>query len=189
MTSPATSLRGFPARIGQLVVAPRAGVARVEAEGGGLTDALWLVVLGVVTFRLPELCRVVLAAAGPSSGELMRLVGLFVDETKSAAWVVLPAAVIITVAAGGRRDASRDLDLGAACYAPYFALRAVARLLDGVTGVELLPAAMVDLFSALGAVFVLAHAIRAARTRGNHTPGAVATTEPDRRALLAGWPC
>jgi thiol-disulfide isomerase/thioredoxin len=186
MTSPATSLRGFPARIGQLVVAPRAGVARVEAEGGGLTDALWLVVLGVVTFRLPELCRVVLAAAGPSSGELMRLVGLFVDETKSAAWVVLPAAVIITVAAGGRRDASRDLDLGAACYAPYFALRAVARLLDGVTGVELLPAAMVDLFSALGAVFVLAHAIRAARTRGNHTPGAVATTEPDRRALLGG---
>ncbi|HXT95605.1 MAG TPA: TlpA disulfide reductase family protein [Polyangia bacterium] len=186
MTAAPTSLRGFPARIGQLVVAPRAGVARVEAEGGGLTDALWLVVLGVLTFRLPELVRVVLAAAGPSSGELMRLCGLFVDELKSAAWVVLPAAVIITVAAGGRRDASRDLDLGAACYAPYFTLRAVARLVEGVMGFQLLPEALVDLFSGIGAVFVLAYAIRAARTRGNHTPGMVAATEPDRRGLLAG---
>ncbi|HEX3901711.1 MAG TPA: hypothetical protein VH853_02610, partial [Polyangia bacterium] len=116
------SLRGFPARIGQLVVAPRAGVARVEADGGGLRDALWLVVLGVVTFRLPELCRVLFAVAGQSSGDLARLVGLFLDETKQAAWVVLPAAVIVTAAAGPRRDASRDLDLGAACYPPYFAL-------------------------------------------------------------------
>jgi thiol-disulfide isomerase/thioredoxin len=186
MTPAPPSWRGFPARIGQLVVAPRAGVARVEAEGGGLSDALWLVVLGVLAFRLPELCRVVLAATGPSSGELMRLVGLFVDELKSAAWVVLPAAVIITVAAGGRRDASRDLDLGAACYVPYFALRAIARLVDGVTGFQLLPEAMVDLVSGVGAVFVLAFAIRAARARGNHTPGTVAATEPDRRGLLAG---
>ena len=76
-------VRGFPARIGQLVVAPRAGVARVEAEGGGLRDALWLVVLGVVTFRLPELCRVLFAIAGPASGDLVRLVGLFLDETRS----------------------------------------------------------------------------------------------------------
>ena len=42
----------------------------------------------------------------------MRLAGLFLDETREAAWVVLPAAVIVTAAAGTRRDATRDLDLG-----------------------------------------------------------------------------
>ncbi|HEY6476092.1 MAG TPA: TlpA disulfide reductase family protein [Polyangia bacterium] len=186
MTAASPSLRGFPARIGQLVVAPRAGVARVEAEGGGLRDALWLVVLGVVTFRLPELCRVLLAVAGPSSGELVRLVGLFGDEAKGAAWVVLPAAVIVTLSAGSRRDASRDLDLGAACYAPYFALRSLARLVDGAAGTRILPEAMVDLFSAVGAVAVLAYAIRTARTRVPESADTVAPPVPDRRALLAG---
>jgi thiol-disulfide isomerase/thioredoxin len=186
MTGRSTSLRGFPARIGQLVVAPRAGVARVEAEGGALRDALWLVVLGVVTFRLPELYRVVLAMAGPSSGELLRLVALFGDEARGAAWVVLPAAVIITVAAGPRRDASRDLDLGAACYAPYFALRSIARLVDGAAGMQILPPAMVDLFAAVGAVAVLAYALRAARARVPESSDAVPPPAPDRRALLAG---
>jgi thiol-disulfide isomerase/thioredoxin len=186
MTAPKTSLRGLPARIGQLIVAPRAGVARVEAEGGALRDALWLVVLGVVTFRLPELFRVLLAVAGPSSGELLRLVALFGDEARGAAWVVLPAAVLITVAAGRRRDASRDLDLGAACYAPYFALRSVARLVEGAAGIQLIPAAMVDLVSAVGAVGVLAFAIRAARARVPESADALAPPAPDRRALGAG---
>ena len=101
----------FPARIGQTVVAPRAAAARIEAEGGSLRDALWLVVLGVLTFRLPELCRVLLAIAGPATGDLMRLAGLFLDETREAAWVVLPAAVIVTAAAGsatGRHARSRS---------------------------------------------------------------------------------
>jgi thiol-disulfide isomerase/thioredoxin len=193
MSSPPRTppLRQLPARVGQLVVAPRAAVARVEAEGGGMRDALWLVVLGVVTFRLPELCRVLLAIAGSSWGEIGRLVGVFAEEARVAGWVVLPAAVIITVAAGRRRDASRDLDLGAACYAPYFALRTAARLIDGVGGLERVPAALVDLVSAVGAVVVLAYAIVAARAREKDGAAAVASdaasaTKPERRAWVAG---
>jgi thiol-disulfide isomerase/thioredoxin len=183
--------RQFLARIGQTVVAPRAAVARIEAEGGGLRDALWLVVLGVFTFRLPELCRVLLAIAGPATGDLMRLAGLFLDETREAAWVVLPAAVIVTAAAGARRDATRDLDLGAACYPPYFALRAIARLVDGVTGMRMLREPVVDVVSGVGALFVLVAAIRAARTREPQTGPATtspapAGAVPDRRAFLAG---
>ena len=183
----------FPARIGQALVAPRAAAARVEAEGGSLRDALWLVVLGVVTFRFPELCRVLLAIAGPATGSLIRVVGLFLDETRDAAWVVLPAAVIVTAAAGSRRDATRDLDLGAACYAPYFALRALARLVDGVTGMRMLREPVVDVVSAVAALFMLAAAIRVARTRAPRTgttttaaspPPAAAI--PDRRAFIAG---
>jgi thiol-disulfide isomerase/thioredoxin len=183
----------FPARIGQAVVAPRAAAARIEAEGGSLRDALWLVVLGVLTFRLPELCRVLLAISGPATGSLMRVAGLFLDETRDAAWVVLPAAVIVTAAAGSRRDATRDLDLGAACYAPYFALRALARLVDGVTGMRLLREPVVDVVSGVGALFMLAAAIRAARSRRPQpatTPGAAppppAAAIPDRRAFVAG---
>ena len=185
----------FPARIGQTVVAPRAAAARIEAEGGSLRDALWLVVLGVFTFRLPELCRVLLAIAGPATGDLMRVAGLFLDETREAAWVVLPAAVIVTAAAGTRRDATRDLDLGAACYAPYFALRAIARLLDGVTGMRMLREPVVDLASGVGALFMLAAAIRVARARapqtatGTAAPAATplpAAPRPDRRAFFAG---
>jgi len=192
--SPSASRVGrFPARIGQTIVAPRAAAARIEAEGGSLRDALWLVVLGVFTFRLPELCRILLAIAGPATGDLMRLAGLFLDETREAAWVVLPAAVIVTAAAGTRRDATRDLDLGAACYAPYFALRAIARLLDGVTGMRLLSEPVVDVVSGVGALFMLAAAIRAARTRPPQTETAApaaspppAAAIPDRRAFFAG---
>jgi thiol-disulfide isomerase/thioredoxin len=183
----------FPARIGQTVVAPRAAAARIEAEGGSLRDALWLVVLGVLTFRLPELCRVLLAIAGPATGDLMRLAGLFLDETRQAAWVVLPAAVIVTAAAGKRRDATRDLDLGAACYAPYFALRAIARLSDGLTGMRMLREPLVDVLSGVGALFMLAAAIRVARTREPQartaTPPAAPPPPaplPDRRSFFAG---
>jgi thiol-disulfide isomerase/thioredoxin len=183
----------FPARIGQAVVAPRAAAVRIEAEGSSLRDALWLVVLGVVTFRLPELCRVLLAIAGPATGDLIRVAGLFLDETRQAAWVVLPAAVIVTAAAGARRDATRDLDLGAACYAPYFALRSIARLVDGLTGMQMLREEVVDVVSGVGALFMLAAAIRVARTRqpqtGTAPPGPwplPSAALPDRRAFFAG---
>jgi thiol-disulfide isomerase/thioredoxin len=155
----------FPARIGQAIVAPRAAAARIEAEGGSLRDALWLVVLGVVTFRLPELCRVLLAIAGPATGGLMRVAGLFLDETREAAWVVLPAAVIVTAAAGTRRDATRDLDLGAACYAPYFALRSLHQALSGLIGTRVLPSTAVQVIAGAGAAVALVAALRTVRGR------------------------
>jgi thiol-disulfide isomerase/thioredoxin len=101
--------------------------------------------------------------------------------------------VIVTAAAGARRDATRDLDLGAACYAPYFALRAIARLVDGVIGMRMLSEAWVDVVSGVGALFMLAAAIRAARAREPQTGAATPATSPlpaaaipDRRAFFAG---
>ena len=63
-TSSFRALLGLPGRIGQLVTAPDEALARVEAEGGGLRDALALVVAAVVAFRLPELVHAVLAVVG-----------------------------------------------------------------------------------------------------------------------------
>ena len=84
-----------PGRVGQLT-APDEALTRVEAEGGGLRDALALVVAAVVAFRLPELVHALLTVAGPTSGALMRLVALFAGEARHAAWFVLPAAVVVT---------------------------------------------------------------------------------------------
>jgi len=160
-----SSWRGLPARVGQVLVAPRAALARIDATGGGLRDALLLVLIGVVTIRLPELLRLVLMVAGPVSGALMRVAGLVVDEIRQGAWVVLPAAVIVTATAGRRRDSGRDLDLGAACYVPYFAVHALARLVDAIAGMQVVPDRVVQVAGALAAAAVLLPAVRLARSR------------------------
>jgi thiol-disulfide isomerase/thioredoxin len=159
------SLLGLPGRIGQLCAAPRAELARIDVEGGGLRDALWLVLFGVVVFRLPELLRTLLAIGGPTSGAFMRLLGLFSDEARQAAWVVLPAAVIVTALAGARRDATRDLDLGAACYPPYFVLRGLGQTLDTLAGARAVPASLIIAIAGFAATLVLIAAVRTARAR------------------------
>ncbi len=183
------SLLGLPGRIGQLCTAPRAAMARIEAQGGGLRDALWLVVFGVLAFRLPELIRMLLALGGPTSGAGLRLVGLFSDEVREAAWVVLPAAVIVTLSAGARRDATRDLDLGAACYAPYFALRSLHQALSGLADARLLPSTAVQAIAGAGAAVALVAAIRTVRGRNPERSGAAPSPSdwpPNARARGAG---
>lgn len=186
-TPAASSWRGLPARVGQVLVAPRTALARIDASGGGLRDAMLLVLIGVVTIRLPELLRLILMVAGPVSGALMRVAGLVVDEVRQGAWVVLPAAVIVTATAGRRRDSGRDLDLGAACYVPYFAVHALARLVDAIAGMQVVPDRVVQVAGALAAAVVLLPAVRLARSR----PAADAAPpepppEPDVRARRAG---
>jgi thiol-disulfide isomerase/thioredoxin len=187
MTSAPSQKQGaFPARIGQVLVAPRAAVARIDATGGGLRDAVLLVIVGVVTIRLPELLRAILMVAGPASGALMRVAGLVVDEIRLAAWVVLPAAVVVTASAGRRRDAGRDLDLGAACYVPFFAVHAVARVVDAIAGMQVVPPRPAKIVGALAAaIFVLLPAIRQARGRAAEGPAAP-QPEPGRGARRAG---
>ena len=177
MSTPHTqTVRGFPARIGQILVAPRAALARIDATGGGLRDAILLIVLGVVTVRLPELLRAILMVAGPATGALMRIASLLIDEVRQGAWVVLPAAIIVTATAGARRDSGRDLDLGAACYAPYFAVHAVARLIDALAGMQVVSDRVVQSVGAIAAAFVLVPAVRLARSRP--AAEAPASTDP-----------
>ncbi|HSZ83579.1 MAG TPA: hypothetical protein VLA14_14935, partial [Polyangia bacterium] len=135
----AGSLIGLPARVGQILTAPRAAMERIDREGGGLTDALWLVAVGSVTFRIAQLVEAALGATESTSGAFMRVAAVVSNELVGAAWIVLPAAILVTILAGARRDSARDLELGAACYAPYFAVRAVARALEAVTGGHPLP--------------------------------------------------
>jgi thiol-disulfide isomerase/thioredoxin len=128
------ALTGLPRRVGQLLVAPRAALRRIDAQGGGFRDALLLVVLGTICLRFPQLAEAVLGLAQPSQGTIMRVLGVFSNEVRDAALVVIPATVALVVLAGARRDPTLDLELGAACFVPFFVVRAVARTVMAATG-------------------------------------------------------
>jgi thiol-disulfide isomerase/thioredoxin len=179
-------LRQLPSRVGQLLVAPRAALSRVELEGGGLRDALWLVVLGVVTFRFPQLFEALLGLTDPGSvGALGRVASVAASEVQQAAWVVLPAAVLVTVAAGRRRDATRDLDLGACAYVPYFLVRGLARAIDAVAGARSLPPAASEVPAVAAAAIVVILAVAVARRR---VAAPAAAAPPDPAALAPPEP-
>jgi thiol-disulfide isomerase/thioredoxin len=168
------ALLGLPARVGQIVTAPDGALARVEADGGGLRDALALVFAAVVAFRLPELVHAVLNVAGPTSGAVMGLVALFAGEARHAAWFVLPAAVVVTFLAGDRRDAGRDLDLGAACYPPVFIAAGLERALAAMTGPQPFYATAADVVGAAGVAFLVWRAVRVAKARPPATKASAA---------------
>jgi len=123
----------FPGRIGLLIADPVHGLARIAArKTGGVRDALGLVFLAGVVFRLPDLIRAARSYSRVSAGAAVsQMVGVFGGELRTAAFVVLISAVLVVIFAGrGRRDPSAALELGGACYVPYFMVWAPVRLLD-----------------------------------------------------------
>lgn len=123
----------WPGRLGLLLVTPGRGLGLIrERRSGGVRDALYLVLVSVLAFRLPDLVRAVAAFPRISvSGGLVQLVGVLGSELRTAAFVVLVAALTIVVFAGrGRRDPALALELGAACYVPYFVAWIPIRFLD-----------------------------------------------------------
>jgi thiol-disulfide isomerase/thioredoxin len=178
------SLRRLPARIGQLLVAPRAALARIDAEGGGVRDAWWLVALGAVTFRFPQLVEALLGLTDPSTGSFARVLAVLSNELLPAAWVVIPAALIVTVAAGRHRDAARDLELGAACYAPFFLVRGLGRAADALGGAQTLAPTATEVPAAVAALVLLAFAVQTARRRPPRetVPAQAAAAPPEAQA-------
>jgi thiol-disulfide isomerase/thioredoxin len=123
----------LPDRLGLMLLAPSVGLRGVmDRKHGAVRDAFYLVFASVVAFRLPELVRAVLSFSRISlSGGLTQTMGVVGAELRTAAFVTLVAALVITIFAGrGRRDPSLALELGAACYVPYFCIWSPLRLLD-----------------------------------------------------------
>jgi thiol-disulfide isomerase/thioredoxin len=186
------SLRGLPGRIGQLALAPRAALRRIDAStqgrgdtaAGGLNDTIALAAIGIVAFRLPELVQALWAFGGAMSktSVLIRLAGLVADAAKEAAWFVLPAAVLVTLFAGSRRDAARDLDLGATAYVPFFFAAGAARTLSLLTGPQTWyrPAAIA--VGAVGAAWLIKEAVAVARERGRQPEPPAPATQPTQPA-------
>ena len=122
---------GFLVRVGTLMVAPGRALADIQArERGGVGDALAILLLAVLVFRLPALARAVLMVREASlAGTLALLLGIVGEDLRPALLVALSAGIAITLLAGrGRRDPALDIELGAACSIPYLLLSGLAEL-------------------------------------------------------------
>src|SRR4051812_30166861 len=108
----------LPARIGALLASPARALQEIDARGGGVRDAVWLAVLGTICFRLPQLVQAI--TVGPTLfGVAHQTVLALGHELQSGVMLGVAAGLAITVLAGrGRRDPSRDIELGGACYVP-----------------------------------------------------------------------
>ncbi|HEY0713616.1 MAG TPA: TlpA disulfide reductase family protein [Polyangia bacterium] len=160
----------LPARLGMALVEPRQALRRVDVVGGGVRDAVWLVVIGIACFRLEDVTRALLGITHLSAGTVIRqMLAVVSFELREAMFVVVPAAVAVTLAAGrGRRDPGRDLELAALSYVPFFAIRAIYRALDLEAFIGPLPRGANQLASLLAtgsACLMVGLAIAVARRR------------------------
>jgi thiol-disulfide isomerase/thioredoxin len=168
---------------------PNRALAAVEAAGGGVRDAAWLVLLGAVCFRLPDLVSALLGlGVQPFSMVLQRLFAVARAELLEAVPLVLGAGLAVTALAGRRRDPSRDLELGALAYVPFFAVRVAERTLylPGFLDPPTLAGQRVGLLVALAPalVFVLL-AARVARRRPLEATPAAPPLVPGIRSRVA----
>lgn len=177
----------FAARVGHVLVAPQRALARIDVVGGGLRDAVILALLGVVCFWMRDLVEALLGLSHlPLFDVLGRLLQLASIALREAGVVVLPAALGITILAGrGRRDPSRDVELGAACYVPFFAVRGVERVLalDAFMGPLSRGAYQTGSVLAVAwslVVFVFALRLARARQPGKPQPGLVLPVQAPR---------
>jgi thiol-disulfide isomerase/thioredoxin len=172
----------LPARLGMVLAEPRRALALIEARATGVRDAGWLVLAGILCFRLEDLMRALLGITHLSLGTVLRQTLAVVSfEVREAILVILPAAVVLTLAAGrGKRDPGRDLELAAACYVPFFAVRAVYRTLDHEAFLGPLPREanqLASLAALAWAIVLLALGIAHARKRSGE-PSMVTTAPP-----------
>jgi cytochrome c biogenesis protein CcmG, thiol:disulfide interchange protein DsbE len=199
--SPRASVPPFPARVGMALAEPSKALATVDARGGGVRDAAWLVLVGVLCFRLEDLTRAVLGISHLSAGTVVRqLLAVISREVQEAVIVVLVAGVAVVVGAGrGRRDPSRDIELGAVAFIPFFAMRGIYRALDHEALLGPLPVLANQVASGAAVLWmalVVGLAIRLARQRTlagpvpdqlvNGVPAAEVWPLPRARVAAAG---
>jgi thiol-disulfide isomerase/thioredoxin len=144
-------------RLGLLLLAPTSGLSGIiERKHGAVRDAFYLVSVSIVAFRLPELVRAVLSFFRISlAAGLTQTMGVVGAELRTAAFVTLAAALIIIIFAGrGRRDPSLALELGAACYVPYFCAWSPLRLLDAEALLGYVPMAISQVVRVVAWVWV-----------------------------------
>ena len=111
MTEGRSNVRsGLLLRVGTLIVSPGRALADIQVwERGGVGDALVILLLGVLCFRLPVVARAVLMLREASlAGTLAQLLSIVGQDLRPAILIALPAAIATTVLAGrGRRGRIR----------------------------------------------------------------------------------
>ena len=169
----------LPARLGTLLASPSPALAEMDARGGGgVRDAAWLVALATVCLRTADLQR---SLAGLGDGAVLaplrQALMVFAQELRGPVVMSLLAGVAITVLAGrGRRDPSTDVELGAASYIPFFAVRALARTAGALLGG--LPAVVDQIASGAGLAWMLLLILLSVRIARRRLPRALGEAAP-----------
>ena len=187
-------------RVGTLIVAPGRALADIQArERGGVGDALAILLLGVLCFRLPGLVRATLMVREASvAGTLAQVLGIVGQDLRPAMLVALSAGVAVSVLAGrGRRDPGLYIELGAACAIPYLLLSGLAELVGSHAALATaarLAAPTIQIIALAWALVLLVFGVRLARGRSSRTKTAAAhesvaaalePAEPPQRARVA----
>jgi thiol-disulfide isomerase/thioredoxin len=169
----------LPARIGTLLASPGRALDEIDGRGtGGVRDALWLIVVAAVCLRLEDLAS---AARGLADrdvlGTVRQTVAVLAQELRVPVVLAIAAGVLITVAAGrGRRDPATDIELGAASFVPFFAVRVVARTVEVLLGT--MPPGLDQLANGLGLAWMIALVLLSVRVARLRTPRAPDQTAP-----------
>lgn len=168
----------FGRTVGEILVAPRRALTEIDAaESGGVSAVIGWTLAAALTLRFSALAD---AIAGVDSGGAIRILAVVAQEMIRAVPVVLVAAVAVAIAAGSRRDPSRDLELGGLVALPYLILRSLADGLTVIRGVPFSEAvdAAIMFGAAAWSLAVLVLAILTARARPS---SARARREPTTR--------
>jgi hypothetical protein len=171
--SAAEEAPGFFARVGGVLIAPRATMAEAARApvGQGTGDVAWLVAARLVATHAPALVRAGLR--GVDLGPAAALMGLFgvVQSALPDVLLILVGGVLMSLFSGGaaRRAPSlaTSLDLAAYAWIPYFAIELLALLVASALGHELSHAQQVavDAAALLWAAVVWGVALVALRGR------------------------
>jgi len=160
----------LPARVGALLVSPRRALAEVDRLGGGVRDAVWTALLVTVCVRLADVQRAFIGWDAAPLSVLRPVLMVIASELQRPVVMAVLAGVVITILAGrGKRDPSRDAELGAVCLIPYFVVRAVFGTLDLEPLLGPLPQKVDQLATGLALVWVIllvGLSVRVARRRG-----------------------
>jgi thiol-disulfide isomerase/thioredoxin len=162
---------GLLVRVGMLLVSPKHALSEIQArKSGGVSDALAVLVLGVLCGRMADLVRAAMMVRESSwAGMLQQMLSILGADLRPALFLALPAGIGITALAGrGRRDPGLDIELGAACTIPYLLLSSLTEWARGpalrfITAGTL--GTVLSLLSVAWALLIFVLAVRLARQR------------------------
>jgi hypothetical protein len=128
----------FVDRLGAALVAPGRALAAAERGDGGMADALTLILLKVVCTETPLLVASLwsLVVLGPSVA-LRTLSARLAGVVGADLILLVVGGILVTVAAGRRRDGARDFDLAAVAWVPVLFVDTIATLGARVTGASI----------------------------------------------------
>jgi peroxiredoxin len=178
----------LPARVGAVLASPARALPDYDRQGRGVGDAFWVALLVTACLRLEEIARAFIGWDTAPFAVVRQALMVVARDLQGPVVMAVVAAVAITVVAGrGRRDPSRDIELGAVSVIPYFAVGALFRTADLVLG-PLSP--MINhLATGLAYAWVLllvGLAVRVARRRPAAEPAAPAASVLRDRLAVTG---